>query len=83
MFKIVYIYFLEYLGCQTFNSPTAEINYRTLWVFINSAFEEDFAPYRAGHLLREIFQMCYTRLTDLIAMVLGNTPDDYIKVEVF
>lgn len=80
--SLLTISFSEFLGCRPFDSPTADINYRTLWIFINSAFEDDFAPYRAAHLLREIFQLCYARLTDLIAISLGETPDDYIKVEV-
>lgn len=76
------LFLLDFLGCQSFTSPTIDINYRTLWIFINSAFEDDFGPYRAAHLLREIFQICYARLTDLIASILESTPDDYIKVEV-
>lgn len=79
--RIIFL-FSEYLRAPAFTAPNAEINFRTLWVFLNSAFEDDFVHYKGSHLFREVFQVAYVKAVELITQTLTNTPDEFIRVEV-
>lgn len=71
----------QLLMCPPAESAAAETNYRTLWVYVNSAFEDDFVNYRSAHLLREIFHRVYFALSETAAAMINRTPDGYIRVQ--
>ncbi|XP_053991691.1 uncharacterized protein LOC128883402 isoform X2 [Hylaeus volcanicus] len=66
---------------QKFQSKFAEVNFRTLSVFINSAFQNNLCEFTYNHLFREIFQSIYLKSVTILIQTLSFTVDEYIRAE--
>jgi hypothetical protein len=67
---------------QKFQSKFAEVNFRTLSIFINSAFQNNLNEFANNHLFREIFQSIYLKSVTILMQTISFSPDEYIRAEV-